>query len=184
MKKYLLMIIILLSSHISFSKEISNYEIRTAPITLIARWGTLDFSFNIDNQWAIGPSVIIYAAPKIGNMFAPSYNGTAVGAHAYYYFNSFLDDSWYWGNHAYYESYESYPHDFNGHYEFKGFKFNTKVGYQVTTPLGINMLFGIGAEARKYDQKNIDDSNGGNSPKFKDYQPVIGFVEVKLGYKF
>ncbi len=185
MKKYLIMTFpLLFFSSISFSKEILDYEIRTAPIALIARWGTLDFSFNVNNQWAIGPSVIIYAAPKIGNMFAPSYSGTAIGGHAYYYFNSFSGTGWYWGTHIYYESYESYPHNFNGHYEFKGFKFNTKIGYQIMASSRINLLLGAGAEARNYDQKNIDDSSGVNVPKFKDYQAVIPFVEAKLGYKF
>ena len=184
MKKYLVAVLILLSSPFSFSKEILNYEIRTAPVALIARWVTLDFSFNINNQWALGPSIGLYATPKIGNMFTPSYNGSAVGAHAYYYFNSFSDDSWYFGNHAYYENYESYPHAFNGHYELKGFKFNSKAGYQLVIMSGFSFLLGLGAEYRNYDQKNIDDSNGVNTPKFKDYQPVVGFIEAKVGYKF
>ena len=134
MKKLILTnVFLLLFSQNIFAKTVSNYEIRTAPIALLARWVTLDFAFNLDNQWAIGPSVIIYAAPKIGNMFIPTYNGYAAGVNVYGYLNSFSTNGWYWGNHLYYENFESYPHDFLGHYELSGFKFNTVGGYQVVT---------------------------------------------------
>ena len=183
-KTFLTLISLFCFSNISQSTEAFNYEIRTAPIALLARWGTLDFSLNINTQWALGPSVIIYAAPKVGQMFAPSYSGTAIGGHLYYYLNSFSENSWYWGNHLYAESYQSYPHAMNGHYEYSGYKLNSKFGYQFTHSSGFNMLLGAGAELRNYAQKNIDDSSGANTPSFNDYQPVIPFIEMKFGYKF
>lgn len=180
---FLLATITISFSQSLIAKEDLSYEVRTAPVAMIARWGTIDLSFNIDDHWAFGPSVIVYAAPKIGNMFAPAYNGYAVGGHAYGYLNSFATDGWYWGNHLYYENFESYPHNFLGHYELKGFKFNTVAGYQIILNYSLNLLFGAGLETRSYDQKNIDESNG-NTPKFKDQSYTSLYVEAKFGYKF
>jgi hypothetical protein len=185
MKKYLLLMIVAFLTNTVFAQEKLSYEVRTAPAALLARWITLDFSLNlVSEHWSLGPSVIIYAAPKIGNMFTPSYNGTALGGHLYYYFKSFSESSWYSGNHLYYEEYESYPHNFTGHYQYQGFKFNPKAGYQIATSSGINIMLGAGLELRSYHQKNIDDSNGVDSPSFKNYSAVIPYVEAKLGFKF
>jgi hypothetical protein len=186
MKNYLLVVLSSFCfSSSSFSKENVNYEIKTAPIAFFASWLTLDFSINLNDQWALGPSVIIYQSAKTGNMFAPSYNGFAGGAHFYYYFNSFSENGWYWGNHVYYENYESYPHNFLGHYGYTGFKINSKVGYQLVSTSNINFYLGAGAEARNYAQKNTDDSSQGQSPPtFSEYVPVIPYIEFKVGYKF
>jgi hypothetical protein len=184
MKKVLLLAAsILCFSNICFSKEILDYEVRTAPIALLARWATLDLSFSLNDQWAIGPSIIVYAAPKVGNMFVPAYNGYAAGLHAYGYLDSFSSDTWYWGNHLYYENFESYPHNFSGHYELKGFKFNSVAGYQVILNYNLNLLLGAGFETKNYDQVNIDESNG-NTPSFKNQSYTSLYIEAKFGYKF
>jgi hypothetical protein len=167
----------------AFAKNSLKYEVRTAPIALIARWATLDFTIKINDRWVIGPSTIIYAAPKIGNMLSPAYSGFAVGGHAYGYLKSFSENGWYWGNHLYYENYESYPHAFEGHYELSGLKFNTKLGYQFLLKSKFTFLFGAGAEVRQYDQNNISEHTGG-APSFKTQSGTYPFVEAKIGYKF
>lgn len=184
MKKIVtILFMIVLYQSTSLAKEVLKYEVRTAPIALVAQWATLDFSFKLNGTWAAGPSVIVYASPKIGNMLAPSYNGTALGGHLYAYLNSFSQSSWYWGNHFYSENFESYPHAKTGHYELKGSKISTKFGYQLLLKSNFVFLTGAGVELRSYTQNDIIDL-GAAAPTLKSQSGIFPFIEFKVGYKF
>lgn len=177
-----IILIALLFCSIAFSKE-NKYEVRTAPIALLARWVTADFSIALNPNIAVGPSVVIYASPEIGNMFLPSYSGYALGAHAYYYLVGFSENGFYGGSHFYYENFSSYPHGVAGHSELTGTKINLVGGYQFITVTKFNILAGLGLESRNYSQNNI--SNDPLFPAtFSDRSGAGAFIEFKVGYKF
>ena len=178
-QKYSTILLLLFSCNILAQ----NTEARIAPLALLARWFSFDLSLNTSKHWSYGPSGIYYGAPRSGNMFIPSYNGFALGGHVYYYYHGFDLNSWYWGVHAFYERFESYPHAFNGHYELNGTKVNTKVGYRILSSSSLSFLFGLGLETRNYSQDNIANSSL-SSPDFSDQSGLFPFLEAKMAYRF
>lgn len=167
----------------SFSSRAAEHEFRTAPMAIIAQWATLDYSYSFHKNWAGGPSMILYTGPKSGSMFWPAYAGYAVGVHLYGYFNGFSSRGFYWGNHFYFENYESHVHNLAGHYKLEGHKFNMKAGYQLFIRSNINVLLGAGFETRSYSQDDIIDQAGQN-PDFKKQSGNFPYIEAKMGFQF
>lgn len=91
-----------------------SWEVRTAPIALLARWLTLDVAYRFSEHFATGPAIVLYEAPiqAGGNMLMPTYRGSAWGWQANYYFKPITERSnGYVGGRIYSETYKSYPHD-------------------------------------------------------------------------
>lgn len=183
-----LIVLILFSFQWAYSAQVStsyDFEIRTAPVAVLAKWWTFDFSFAVNPNWAVGPSAILYSSPRNGGMLAPSYDGYAIGGHVYHYMNSFSDNGWYWGNHFYYETYDSFPHNAQGtYYELKGFKLNSKFGYQTMSLWAVNLLTGFGFEFRSYADQKLRDPENSGSTSMSDQSKTLPYIEIKMGYKF
>ena len=153
------------------------YEVRTAPVALIAHWITLDASYFINENWALGPSVIDYANPSTqGGMFLPTFNGYAVGGHLIWAEN-LLSDGYYISSHIYYEDYKSYPEAFFGYRQHVGTRYNAVLGKRWISGNCATML-GLGYEnifhtvtvfpdgASSYDDSE-NASSGGLTIEFK-----------------
>lgn len=141
----------------SKKKDLNQWEFRTAPMALLASWYTIDISYRISEKLSTGPAVVIYGAPETGNMFLPSYKGTAGGWQANYYFDSVRKNTWYLGSHIYFENYNSYPHALNGFEELSGYRLDAIIGYKIKNA-GILTMFGIGLEYRDHDVTKHEDS--------------------------
>jgi len=126
--------------------EEARWDLRTAPVALVARWYTLDAFYRITKNWSTGPAAIVYAASSPGGMFFPNYKGYAVGWGGNHYFTSVRTDGWYASLHAYYESYESYPHGSMSIEKRDGFKANSALGYRWRINNGFDLLTGLGVE--------------------------------------
>lgn len=133
-----------------YEKNLKRFEIRTAPLAFLAKWLTLDTSYRLNDSFSTGPAVVIYAAGGPGGMLAPSFKGYAAGWSANYYINGAQEDTVYVGTHAYYESYDSYPHAFLGYYSRSGLRANITLGYQWRISSWMNMQAGAGLEARQH----------------------------------
>lgn len=71
----------------------TRWDLRMAPVALIARWYTLDASYRITENWSMGPAAIIYSASSPGGMFFPSDKGYAIGWSGNHYFTSVRTNS-------------------------------------------------------------------------------------------
>ena len=177
----LIIIFLLLCSQPSFSAETAKWEIRTAPVAFLASWLTLDLSYFLNEHWAFGPSYIDYAnKSNIGNMFLPTLNGTAFGAHLLWA-ESFFADSIYAGLHFYNEKYDSYVEAFTGHYEISGTRYTAIVGKRWLNGYNTSSMLGIGWGGRNYNKLKIPNSGPAISSTDDG-----GFLEIefKLGYYF
>lgn len=171
-----------LSSSFYSEEEMPRWEFRTAPVVLWARWYTLDVSYRISEKWATGPAAVVYGSAEIGNMFAPSYKGYAVGWNANYYFRSVMKSGWYLSMHSYYEKYSSYPHAYNGHKKMDGFRANAVAGYQWKWS-AFNLMAGLGGEYRNH---NVVDKSGvisGIQPEVSSFNETrtLPHIELKIG---
>lgn len=161
--------------------ELRRWEFRTAPVALLARWYTLDVSYRFTENFAVGPSIVIYDAPgEQGNMLAPTYKGDAFGFHANYYFTSVKARGWYSGLHAYQESYRSYPEGYPGYEDRKGYRSNITAGYQFKWSQ-VNLLTGLGMEYRNHNVVETSRYSGVQPETRKSgWGPT---VEIKLGFE-
>lgn len=160
-----------------------SWEIRTAPIALLARWLTIDLSYRPTEHWAFGPSLISYNARRPGGFLGPNYRGLALGFNLNYYFSSAHTSSGYISSHAYHENYESYPHAQPGYLKRSGYKTNMALGYQIKSS-EISMLTGLGFEYLNYQQDEIDDSVSPTTSVSSPASRWLPFIEFKLGYSF
>lgn len=135
------------SSKLSIKK--ARWEVKTAPIAFLVRWLTLDLSYRLSDNWATGPSTILYNADGPGGMFGPTYKGYALGWNSNYYFKSVYTNTWYLSGHAYFDTFRSYPHAYLGFKEMQGMKANTAVGYQWRWSR-VTVLAGLGTEFTNY----------------------------------
>lgn len=161
------------------------WELRTAPIALLASWVTLDASYRFTDHWATGPAVILYSASGRGNMFTATNNGYAAGWSANYYFRSVFRNTWYISAHTYFESYKTYPHAYEGFKELSGLKANSAFGYQWKMPR-INVMTGLGAEMLTHNILDRPEAvNGIAKPAVgSNRSDVIPFFEFKMGMDF
>ncbi len=156
------------NKNITFARKIeleklSKWEIRTAPLALIAQWQTLDVSYRFTENFAMGPSIIRYAGSGGGNMFLPDYSGDAYGFSADYYFRSVMKNTWYLGSHAYKEKYRNRPHATFDDYERDGYRVNAVLGYQIKFQ-PFNLLIGGGEEYRSYQETKYVDKYSSLGP--------------------
>ena len=108
------------------------WEIRTAPIAILAGWTTVEALYHVTDQLAFGPSYIRYAeCSGYAGMFSPSYCGSSLGAAMNYYFKPNAVRTWYLGSHVYSSNYRSYSHP-----TIVG-EFTDKSGVSVNAVLGI-----------------------------------------------
>jgi hypothetical protein len=118
-------------------------------------------------------------------MFSPSYNGSALGWNANYYFKSFSKSTWYVSTHAYYESYKSYAHGYHGYFEKEGAKFNSAAGYQWRWSR-VNLMTGLGTEYKNQNsteyKKDFDSNEYQNEPSIQN-NFWLPYFEVKLGFE-
>jgi hypothetical protein len=166
----------------------SNWIFRTAPVAIMARWYTLDVSYNISKNWATGPAVISYASGTMGGMLAPTYRGYAIGWNGNYYFNSVRVDGWYASLHAYYENYDSYPEGYSGYVAINGFKANSAVGYRWIIG-NFDILAGLGMENRIHTTTDhreryllIDGSPTMIQEPTSNASDWLPFAEIKIGF--
>ena len=162
-------------------KDQKTYEIRTAPLAFWANWITVDLSY-ISKNWAFGPSYVKYAnTSEYGNMFLPTFQGNAIGAH-FIYASSFNETNYYLGGHTYYEDYYSYPH--GGTYyrtKYIGLRTSLVVGYRLASQ-DYSMMMGVGAvsynhQTTKYEMNNSISQEGNSN--------FVGpFFELKIGLMF
>lgn len=157
------------------------WEVRTAPIAMLASWYTLDVSYRTNKNFAFGPAAIIYNSNATqGSMLMPTYKGSALGGHVYYYFNSVYRSDWYLGARLYKESYRSYPHAFLGYDEMDGYKGNATIGYQLKTS-EVNWMFGVGGEQREHDVITYEENKSPVTSK----ESFLGMlIEFKVGFEF
>lgn len=173
------------SSTPQLQNQMPRWELRTAPIAFWANWLTLDLSYRISQQWAVGPAMVMYNGSKMGNMFAPSYQGSAAGLNANYYFDSVLKNTWYVSLHSYRESYRSYPHAYLGHKDIEGFRLNTAIGYQWRGPY-INVMAGLGGEYKDHQITNKRETiDGGPAEETSSKSSIwLPHLELKAGIQF
>lgn len=163
------------------------WELRTAPIALLARWYTLDVAYRFTENFATGPAVVLYdALGDRGGMLAPTYKGYAFGWQGNFYLNSILTDTWYFGLRAYYESYRSYLHGVLGYDERNGVRTNAFFGYQWKWSR-VTLMSGLGVEYLDRDvvrQRELGDALGviqsAGSSRQSLFEPMI---EVKMGFE-
>ncbi|OYZ16079.1 MAG: hypothetical protein B7Y39_16175 [Bdellovibrio sp. 28-41-41] len=167
------------ASEDSKRNDLKRWEFRTAPVALIASWYTVDISYRTSERLSTGPAVVIYGASAQGNMFLPSYNGSAVGWQMNYYFDTVRKNTWYLGSHAYFEKYNSYPHAAQGFSEHSGYRINTTIGYKVKNA-GILSMFGIGVEYRDQNITRTEDSQINVDSHEANFFPVL---ELKMGFE-
>ena len=157
--------------------ELFTWELRTAPLALLASWYTVDISYRISEKVSTGPAIVVYGASEQGNMFFPSYKGNAVGWQANYYFDSVLRNSFYLGSRLYFENYNSYPHAFNGFNQIIGSRLNTIFGYKIKNS-GILSMFGVGLEYSDHAITKHEDSQLNVDSHEAKLAPVL---EVRMG---
>jgi len=163
----------------------SRFEIRTAPAMIVfGRWLTLDATYILNNNWAVGPSYVSYAnSSEYGNMFATTYYGNAYGAHLIWSADDLYSDSWYVGSHAYYESYRSIAHSFYGNKEDrKGLRTSAVIGYRQHNGNFLTMV-GFGFENYNYEVASIKSAA---DPVYKEFNRNFTFfhAEFKIGWMF
>lgn len=139
--------------------QLRRWELRTAPIAMLASWYTLDVAYRISDRWATGPAAVLYNGAEQGNMLYLSRRGHAFGWNGTYYLRSATTDSWYLNTHAYYESSRAYPHAVSGYNEENGVRANLTVGYHKRRWKQINLMMGVGAELRNYDVTKYRESS-------------------------
>lgn len=171
--------------NVSASAESKQFEIRTAPIALIARWYTLDASYRPNPQWALGPSIVIYNHDGPGGILSPAYQGKSFGAHINYYFQSIDVNSFYLGSHFLYDDYRSFPHGSSGYRDHIGTSLQAVAGYfgryqSLTFHTGLGFEQEMGSyEDVAYNSLTSDyEMTTGNDTFFK------LLIEFKLGYEF
>jgi len=149
-------------------------ELRTAPFALfLFKWMDLDISYRFSEQFAFGPSFIRYAdSGPYGNMFTPTYEGTAYGFHGYYYYSSVLKSGWYSGFRGYYENYKSYSHHLSPPSEVIGYRGRVTTGANFKLNHRVNLMLGLGVE---YFDRQIQDEE---EERRRLWFPII---ELKLG---
>lgn len=156
---------------------LKRWEIRIAPIALLARWLTLDVSYHLNENWATGPALINYTTDSNrGGMLVPTYKGYAIGWQGNY-FTSALKDGLYLSAHAYYESYKNYPHSFQGYYQKDGYKLNSALGYRWKWK-PVVLMTGVGAEYLDHSVTEYTEVRTSRDSKQSNSRP---FIEVKLG---
>lgn len=161
------------------------WEVRGAPLALLAQWYSFDLSYRLNPKWSTGPSGIRYAASSNGNMLLPSMNGYAVGWNLNYYVNGVDQSSWYFGGYLFYEDYNRYPHSSSPPQKITGSRADYIMGYRIYhAPFAL--LLGAGFQFSSQRQRRIyADSAGPNLDK-GDTLLQISFprLEVKLGIEF
>lgn len=154
------------------------YELRTAPVALLARWQTLDASYRINRHWATGPALVAYNSEGRGGMLAPSFKGLAIGWHVTHYFLSVARHGWYSGLHAYHEDYESRGHGDDGYEKLEGLRTNLVLGHHWRWNR-VNLMVGAGPELKNYKVAKYD--RGNSTPTISHESNLGPTVELKLG---
>lgn len=156
------------------------WELRTAPLAMLARWFSLELSYRANEHWSVGPSLISYSAKgPYGNMLMPTWDGYATGAHLYYFGRSAMTNSVYLGVRGLYESYVSYPHAALFSEAVSGVKAQGAVGYQKRWS-SVGLLVGLGAEQRFHRVVRSKES----ALRSYDENESFPFFEFKLGLQF
>lgn len=113
-------------------------------------------------------------------MLAPTFNGTALGAHAIWA-ESFVEDALYVSAHYYNEDYKSYPHAFLGHENVTGNKMSVDIGKRWIVYEKVSSMLGFGIESHNHHVVRISDFS---SPTGDDNNSGFFHIEYKLGYFF
>lgn len=168
----------------------AKWEIRTAPIALLASWLTIDAGYRIGSKVSTGPAFVSYGA-KSGNMFLPSFEGQAIGWYANYYFRPSGVGGWYTSLHAYAEDYLVHSHSARDGERFKraGTRANAAIGFHRTAK-SIDFLIGGGIQVMDHEverTKFVSTSMTGperlESTNRRETHSVP-FVEFKTGLRF
>lgn len=127
------------------------WELRTAPIALIARWFTIEGLFHIDEQLAVGPSFVKYGSAPVGSMFWPSFRGRSIGLVGTYYFEP-RPNTWYATVRYFHENFTFYSHGRdNDEVQWRGNTVMGVAGYRRPLSQSIFMLAGVGLQLGKYE---------------------------------
>lgn len=166
-------------------EEPARWELRTAPIALLAKWITLDVSYRLTENFAFGPAAIFYVSPEgeQGGMLAPGYNGYAAGLNFSYYFNSVQKNTGYLSMHGYYENFSAFGHGTRDgeRTEVDGIKVNTAIGYQWKKSRFV-LLTGFGVQYQDHQENGIRfDQNGNTTKTTESDSGFLPFVEFKVG---
>lgn len=160
-------------------EEKSAIELRTAPLALIASWGTLDAAYRFHPQFSIGPAVVLYNGEK-GNMFLPGYKGTALGLNATFYFTPGYYSAWYMSTHVFKEKFTSRSTEAvkDTRTEKDLVRANAAIGYHWKWQ-HFNMRAGAGPELRSGESKKF---LANKLEKDSNVSDVLPHVEFKLGW--
>ncbi|MGE4133946.1 MAG: hypothetical protein AB7F86_20080 [Bdellovibrionales bacterium] len=166
------------------AQSLNKWELRTAPIAMLASWYTLDVSFHLTPYFSMGPAVVLYNdRSEHGGMLAPTYHGHALGWHGYYYFRSHARHGMYLGLRSYYESYRSRQHGLSGQYEDRdGFRTDLFTGYRMRWSR-FTMMAGGGLEIATHSVVEREDALGSRPASRKTYNETRSgpMIEFKLG---
>ena len=167
------------------SFEYRNFELRISPIFLIARWLTLDLSYRLTENLAVGPIGTYYGSEgEYGNMFLPSQKGYAAGLNTTYYFASVRRYSMYAMAQALYENYRSYGHAQYGYTDYDGYRFDLAFGYRwkfwsrVTLATGGGVQFNV-KNSTEYKKDIVTDAL--RVRETESYNRIMPFVDLKIG---
>jgi hypothetical protein len=162
------------------------WEVRTAPIALLASWSTLDVSYRLSDQIATGPAVVAFGCKGPGNMLAPCWDGYALGWQGIYYFRGVRGNSPYVSGHAYYDEFKSHAHAVvDSHDEVRGVRAHAFVGDMFHAPVNVIWQAGAGVETRNYQRTKVSDDAFDTSAAKRTTEVLTSpMLEAKIGLQF
>ncbi len=156
------------------------WDLRTAPIAILAHRYLLEGSFRPSPQWATGPSVIRYDCHGPSGLLARCISGWSVGWQTTYYFQSPNFNTWYASAHAYSDRHSARSDGAEmSESASTGLKVNAVIGHQWQLK-SIFFLLGCGVEhesykiERKWMNESFEDSQN-------QWRPLI---EANIGFAF
>lgn len=166
------------------------FELRTAPLALIARWITLEGLYLLGGErWAVGPSLVFYESPAAGSMLWLSQRGRSIGAVATYYFKPVSEPGWYGTLRYLHDSYTYYPHNSRAgirHESYQGHSLTMVAGYRFVLPWNAFLLMGGGAQGGLYERAETKEPTPGafTSSSSRGRFSLRLYVEGKAGLRF
>lgn len=165
-----------------------SWEVRTAPLALIARWYTLEALYRLNDEWALGPSYIKFGSTASADMFFPSYRGKALGFVGTHYFPSSSGQGLYGTVRYYFQDYTAYEHDnTSSEFHLKGHSLAFVGGYRLPFLKSFFFMPGIGIQLGKYEKTETKTdiiTHAVTVTTDSNYLSVIPYLEAKVGVEF
>ncbi len=143
------------------------WEVRTAPVMMVAAWYTLDLSYQLTPNWSTGPAAVFYQNDHVGGMLMPADFGQALGWQQLYTFKPMKAASLYVSSHVYYQSYSSAGDaQINSRDQHDGIKVNSDFGIRWHEHHFI-MLAGAGVEYIDEQRRQVYNQNAVIQPELR-----------------